>query len=30
VAERCALVGADLRIESVSGRGTAVIVDCPL
>lgn len=30
VAERCALIGADLRIESVSGRGTAVIVDCPL
>lgn len=30
VAERCALIGAELRIESVSGRGTAVIVDCPL
>jgi two-component system NarL family sensor kinase len=30
VAERCALIGAELRIESWSGRGTAVIVDCPL
>jgi two-component system NarL family sensor kinase len=30
VAERCALIGAELRIESLSGRGTAVIVDCPL
>ncbi|MBC7633823.1 MAG: GAF domain-containing sensor histidine kinase [Flavobacterium sp.] len=30
VAERCALIGASLRIDSVAGRGTAVIVELPL
>ncbi len=30
IAERCALVGASLRIESVPGQGTAVIVELPL
>ena len=30
IAERCALVGASLRIESMPGHGTAVIVELPL
>jgi signal transduction histidine kinase len=30
IAERCALVGASLRIESMPGRGTTVIVDLPV
>lgn len=30
IAERCALIGASLRIDSVAGRGTAVIVELPL
>lgn len=30
IAERCALIGATLRIDSVEGRGTAVIVELPL
>lgn len=30
IAERCALIGAALRIDSVEGRGTAVIVELPL
>jgi len=30
MAERCALIGARLRIDSVLGRGTAVIVELPL
>jgi two-component system, NarL family, sensor kinase len=30
IAERCALVGATLRIDSVEGRGTAVIVELPV
>lgn len=30
IAERCALVGASLRIESIPGQGTAVIVELPL
>ncbi len=30
IAERCALIGARLRIESVEGRGTAVIVELPV
>lgn len=30
IAERCALLGATLRIDSVQGRGTAVIVELPL
>lgn len=30
IAERCALIGARLRIDSVEGRGTAVIVELPL
>ncbi len=30
IAERCALIGASLRIDSVEGRGTAVIVKLPL
>lgn len=30
IAERCALIGARLRIDSVAGRGTAVIVELPL
>lgn len=30
IAERCALVGASLRIESMPGRGTTVIVELPI
>jgi len=30
MAERCALIGATLRIDAVEGRGTAVIVKLPL
>jgi signal transduction histidine kinase len=30
IAERCALVGASLRIESMPGRGTTVIVELPV
>jgi len=30
IAERCVLVGASLRIESMPGRGTTVIVDLPV
>lgn len=30
IAERCALIGASLRIDSVEGRGTALIVEAPL
>ena len=30
IAERCALVGASLRIESMPGHGTTVIVDLPV
>ncbi len=30
VTERCALIGASLRIESAPGRGTAVMVELPL
>ncbi|MFD7155567.1 GAF domain-containing sensor histidine kinase [Kribbella sp. NPDC059898] len=30
VAERCAMIEASLRIESVSGRGTTVLVELPL
>ena len=30
IAERCALVGASLRIESMPGQGTTVIVDLPV
>ncbi len=30
IAERCALVGASLRIESMPGRGTTVTVDLPV
>jgi len=30
IAERCALIGATLRIDSVEGRGTALIVELPL
>jgi len=30
IAERCALLGASLRVESVPGRGTAVIVEIPV
>lgn len=30
IAERCALIGARLRIDSVVGRGTAVIVEVPV
>ncbi|MDQ3165739.1 MAG: GAF domain-containing sensor histidine kinase [Actinomycetota bacterium] len=30
MAERCALIGATLRIDSVHGRGSAVIVELPL
>lgn len=30
IVERCALIGATLRIDSVEGRGTAVIVELPL
>ena len=29
IAERCALIGATLRIDSVEGRGTGVIVEVP-
>ncbi len=30
IAERCALLGASLRVESVPGRGTTVIVEIPV
>lgn len=30
IAERCALIGATLRIDSAKGRGTAVMVEVPL
>ena len=30
IAERCALIGATLRIDSIEGRGTAIIVELPL
>jgi two-component system NarL family sensor kinase len=30
IAERCALIGATLRIDSIEGRGTALIVELPL
>lgn len=30
IAERCALIGATLRIDSARGRGTAVMVEVPL
>jgi len=30
IAERCALIGATLRVDSVEGRGTAVIVELPV
>lgn len=30
IRERCALIGATLRIDSVEGRGTAVIVEAPI
>ena len=30
LAERCALVGASLRIDSVPGHGTTVIVELPV
>lgn len=30
IAERCALIGATLRVDSIEGRGTAVIVELPL
>jgi signal transduction histidine kinase len=30
IAERCALIGATLRIDSVEGRGTAVFVEVPV
>lgn len=30
IRERCALIGATLRIDSVEGRGTAIIVEAPL
>jgi len=30
VAERCAMIEASLRVESVSGRGTTVLVELPL
>jgi len=30
IRERCALIGATLRIDSVEGRGTAVIIEAPL
>ena len=30
IAERCALIGASLRIESVAGRGTTLLVELPV